>query len=74
MCTYCSTAAINTRNIFKRFGLTFLPPTPSPLQLSPAPEITTDTCMSENVVHYNLNIRVMAYDTDFYYNARLSKR
>ncbi len=23
--------------------------------------------MSENVVHYNLNIRVMAYDIDFFF-------
>jgi hypothetical protein len=68
------------------FGLTFLWISSSPLHTHPPvgervhfplqypPEIITDTRMSEYIVHYNLNIRVMAYDTDFYYNARLCKR
>ena len=54
----------------------FLLPFPEELclVLQYPPEIVTDTCMSENVVHYNLNIRVMDYETDFYYNARSCKR
>jgi hypothetical protein len=100
MCKYWNAAAINTRNIFKHFGLTIVPIMFSRLEVHPcnagitspapvflhsfaqedllilqySPEIIIDTCMSENVLHYNLNIRVMTYDTDFYYKTTVCTR
>ena len=38
------------------------------------PEIIVDTCMSEKVVHLNLNIKHIAYDTEFYYNEGLCEK